>query len=657
MVIWGSIAAIAVLLIGGLIGIALRPVSVEIRTNPPGATIRINNEVRGASNLSVKLRAGTYQVAAEKDGYVTRSTSLVVEGGSRPVVDLTLNSVPPPSAVVEVPQSLRIASDLVSGKVKLDDQQPWDLQDGQFTNETLAWGKHTIEITSGGVKTGVTFEAAPGRAPVLSGSPTAREAKAVVVTSFGTQAHIQPSYSPVKVAVDNQDLGEVGPNGLDVPNLSAGSHDVVLTEGNNRHTMSLTTGAAPVLQVQLYSDRNVGSLLILTGEDDVLVEIDGKAQRKKSRGGQVRVTNLAVKPHTVRVFKDGFQDVAAQPVEIKKGEEAKLQFALHPVPTVGALALHAAATGLQVLLDQKPVGVVGTDGTFSISNIAPGNHVVDLTDGRRHKQITHIFKAGETAQFGQPDVLLPLVKVAVKISALPANALVTYRTPDNKVHEVHGPSLELEEGQYIFSASAPGYGEGSQTVTVAAGRPVGIVVNLKPKSGAAKVIGPVRMEEWAAASGWKTEDNWFAHRGGGLVLFPTVPSAGTIIFTARRDAGILGKGRIQWVAACVDNKSDYVLFGIDKKSFHRQEMAGGKKVKDSEKTAPLKGAATRELQYTVKIDISADSVTTSVQQGSDWAVLDTWPASGLNPANGKFGFYLPGTDELYISNFSFSAAR
>jgi len=84
MVIWGSIAAIAVLLIGGLIGIALRPVSVEIRTNPPGATIRINNEVSGASNLSVKLRAGTYQVAAEKDGYVTRSTSLVVEGGSRP---------------------------------------------------------------------------------------------------------------------------------------------------------------------------------------------------------------------------------------------------------------------------------------------------------------------------------------------------------------------------------------------------------------------------------------------------------------------------------------------------------------------------------------------------------------------------------------------
>src|SRR5260221_8402638 len=242
-----------------------------------------------------------YQIAPKKGGFVPAATTLVVKSGSQADVDLPLSPVPPPTPVVVVPQSVRIASDLVSGKVKLDDQQPGELQDGQFTNEAVAWGKHTIEITSGGVKTSVTFEAASGRAPVLSEPPTAKEAKAVVVTSFGTQARIQATYSPVKVTVDNQDLGEVGPNGLDVPNLTVGNHDVVLTEGNARHTMGLTVGAAPVLQVQLYSDRNVGSLLILTGEDGVRVEIDGKAQKKVSKGGQVRITNLPVKPHTVRV--------------------------------------------------------------------------------------------------------------------------------------------------------------------------------------------------------------------------------------------------------------------------------------------------------------------------------------------------------------------
>jgi len=206
--------------------------------------------------------------------------------GSQAAVDLPLSPVPPPPSVVVVPQSLRIASDLVSAKVKLDDQQPADLQDGQFTSEAIGWGKHTIEITSGGVKTVVVFEATAGRAPVLSAPPTAKEAKAVVVTSFGNQARIQATYSPVKVTVDNQDFGEIGPNGLDVPNLTVANHDVVLTEGKDRHTMSLTVGSAPILQVQIYSDRNVGSLLIQTGEDGVRVEIDGRGQRKWGRAAK-----------------------------------------------------------------------------------------------------------------------------------------------------------------------------------------------------------------------------------------------------------------------------------------------------------------------------------------------------------------------------------
>ena len=42
------------------------------------------------------------------------------------------------------------------------------------------------------------------------------------------------------------------------------------------------------------------------------------------------------------------------------------------------------------------------------------------------------------------------------------------------------------------------------------------------------------------------------------------------------------------------------------------------------------------------------------EQGKGWEKIDTWTASGLNPGEGKFGFYLQGTDELYISNFSFT---
>ena len=81
-------------------------------------------------------------------------------------------------------------------------------------------------------------------------------------------------------------------------------------------------------------------------------------------------------------------------------------------------------------------------------------------------------------------------------------------------------------------------------------------------------------------------------------------------------------------------------------------MTGGKKQKED--TEPLKSQA-KELEFTLKIEISASGVTTYLQGDGGWEKIDSWPASGLNPANGKFGFYLPGTDEVYISNFSFTA--
>jgi serine/threonine-protein kinase len=650
-ILWLAVAAVALLVIAWFVARSLRPVLVVIRTNPPGATIRINNEVRGTSNFSLNLRAGDYQIAAEKGGYVSQSVPLVVKRGTPGNLDLNLQLVPPLVAAVELPQALHLGSDLQSGKVKLDDQPPADLQDGQFNNDALGWGKHSLEITSGGVKAVINFEAASGRAPVLTEAPTAKEVNVVVVTSFQTQAHVQTTYPLIKLTAENQDY-DVGPAGVDLPGLPVGTHDVVLAAGKERHTTTLTNGAAPILQIQLYSDRNVGSLLVLTGgQDEAQVELDGRLQKKKSKNGQLRFGNLPVKQHSIRVLKPGFQEEPAQSVDIKKGEEAKLAFQLRPVPTAAALAIQGAAAGLQVLLDHQQIGAVGADGGFSFSNIKPGDHTIELTDTHRHRQISRNFKAGETVQLGAADVALQAARTAVKLSVSPANALVTYKTGDGKSHEVHGTSIDLDEGQYLFTATAPGHNDANQTVTVAAGRPNNLVLHLTAKSAGAPTGGPIKMEQWAAPSGWKLEDGWYVHRGGGLVLYPAVPSAGTFVFSAQRQAGVFGKSRIQWVVGCVEDKSNYILFGIDKKSIHHAAVVGGKKQK--EESGAIQTPA-KELQYSLRIEVSSDSVVTYIEQGKGWERIDTWTASGLNPTAGKFGFYLPGTDELYISNFNFT---
>jgi serine/threonine-protein kinase len=649
--VWAGIAALVVLVIAWFVARSLRPIAIVIRTNPPGATVRVNNEVKGASDLLVKLRAGVYQVAAEKEGYQPAATSLVVKRGMPTALDLTLQPVAQPVPAAPMPQVLHLASDLQSGKVKLDEEPPVELQDGQFVNEALGLGKHTLEITSGSIKATIVFEAAQGRTPVLSETPTAQEVKAVVVTSFQNQVHIQATYAPVKVAVDGQDYGDVGANGLDIQNLPVGTHEVVLTDGKTRNTMNLTNNASPTLQVQLNSDRNVGSLIVLTpGLEDVQVDVDGKPykQRKKSKNGQIRITNLSVKQHMVRVYKDGFQEAPAQSVEIKKGEEAKLQFSLRPVPTVAVLVIQGAPAGAQIKLDQRPSGTVGSDGSFTLPNIAPGAHTIEIAG---YKPFSKAFKAGDTVQIGQGDLVAQLARVTVRLAVTPANATVTYKGADGRVHDVHGPAIELEEGQYTFTATAASHTPESQIVTVAAGKSNTVTLNLPAAGPIGAKTGPQTMEQWATASGWKLENGWYLHRGGSLVLYPPVPSSGTFVFSARRSGGAFGRNRIQWVAGCFEDKSDYVLFGIDKKSIHHALVSAGKKQK--EESAPLK-AATKELEYTLRVEVSSAGVTTYVQQEGAWEKVDSWSASGLNPANGKFGFYLPGSDEIYISNFSFT---
>lgn len=653
LVIWISVGAGAVLIFVAIIAALVRGVPVEVRTNPPGATVRVNGEVRGTSNFTLKLRAGKYQLEARKDGYLPTTAALDVKRGTQPSVDLVLKPTPPPQPAVELPQILRLATDLPSGKVKIDEQAPADLQDGQFTNEAMGWGPHTLEISAGSAKATIKFEAAPRRAPVLTEAPAVKEMKAVVVTSFGNQAHVQSSYGPVKIAVNGQPAGEAGPSGTDIANLPEGNIEMTLGEGKEKQTVNFTTGPAPALSIFLNSDRNVGTLLVLTGEDGVQVLVNGKPYRRLSKGGQLVISNLAVKDYTVSVQKEGFQQEPEQHAQIQKGAEARLEFHLRPVPTVGALMIRGALPGAQVLLDQKSIGAVAADGSFSRTNISPGNHMIELTDGKkRHKHLQRSFKAGETVQLGAVDVVLTAATGTLRVNLSPADSAVTYRGPDGKPHDTHGGVLELEEGTYTFTATAPGHVDRTQTIQIAGGKSATLDLKLLTKVAAAKAL-PVSMEQWATATGWTLENGWYVHRGGGFVLYPTEPVAGTFVFSGLRKGKLLGAGRMQWVVGYTPG--NYALFGIDKKNFYRSQFVDGKKQKDSEKKEALKTPGGKDnLEYNLKIDISADGVVTSVQQGGNWITLDTWNASGTNPAQGRFGFYLPGTDEFYVSNFSFT---
>jgi len=78
-------------------------VPVEIGTSPPGATIRVNQQVRGASPVRLSLPPGTYQLEATLEGHEPASSAVTV--GREPVAPVRL-ILQPLAATLDRPPGL-----------------------------------------------------------------------------------------------------------------------------------------------------------------------------------------------------------------------------------------------------------------------------------------------------------------------------------------------------------------------------------------------------------------------------------------------------------------------------------------------------------------------------------------------------------------------
>ena len=156
-----------------------------------------------------------------------------------------------------------------------------------------------------------------------------------------------------------------------------------------------------MLTAFLKSDLNIGTLIVSTGEDDVRVFLNDKEYRRRTQRGQVRIQTIG--PVSVRVAKDGFQPEPSQTAEVKKGAEVRLEFKLRPLPQVSSLQIRGATPGAEVLIDQASAGTVGSDGSFTDSTVAPGDHTVELRrDQFTPKRLERSFKAGHPSRFPAP---------------------------------------------------------------------------------------------------------------------------------------------------------------------------------------------------------------------------------------------------------------
>jgi hypothetical protein len=635
-------------------GVTVATIQVDVTTTPAGASIRIAPEQSGASpagaeaaetkctsNCKVDLAPGSYQVTAFLDGFQPATSTLTVATGQPAVVDLTLM----PQA-----QSVRILTDLDQGKVAFDDQPPVDLQEGQLVLDDVKPGVHTVKLTSRNSTASFSFEIADAKLPTVTGSVSARNLAAVLVSSFGTQAHVVTNSGPLKLALNGQPQGDAGPEGVDLKDFQAGVDEIVVGEGKDQRNVKESFGPAPMLTAFLKSDVNAGTLIVSTGEDDVHVFVNSKEYRQRTKRGQVRIQTLG--DVSVRVAKDGFQEEPVQTAEVKKGSEVRLEFKLKAAPQLGAFLIRGGTAGAEVFLDQKSVGTVSADGGFTDNTVPPGDHVIEIRrDQYAPKRFQRTIKAGQIVIFTGADAVLAISNGTIRLARTPAAAAVTYHRADEaETHDLRGNQVELPPGVYVFSAKAPGFVDHTERVQLAGGETRTLEINLTRERAAPAPVVTAGIGDFEDPSAWKKDGELWIHRGGGFIPFKLTPK-GVFAFTVEllKGGNVFRGGRIRWAIQYVDAKN-YLLFELDKKNFWAEVVENGKRLERERTQHDLD----KQKAFTIEIDIAPDRLIHRVREGDEWTVLDSFSEPGRNFTQGKFGFLIQGNDEIGISDFKFT---
>jgi serine/threonine-protein kinase len=613
---------------------------VRIRTSPAGAAISVDGKPLGASDVTLQLAPGQYLVEATLLGYAAASQKLVVEADTSPLVDLSLPPLPP--AVRLVMAGVEVS------EVRLDETvgKP---DAGSLTLAVASDGEHLLRFMPGKP---MTQEAKIGFTTVAGAIPTislveAPELHVVAVTSMAAEARVTSSVTGAVVAVDGESKGNMVAEGLLMTGLAPGLHELTIGEGADLKKMVFTNGPAPSLDAVFFSDRNVGSILVMTKENDVTVVVDDKTYARKTANGQVRLTNLSTEPHRIRVIKDGFLTPDEQIVEVRKGQESVLRFDLAPVQRMATLQVRQLLPGAQVFIDDRSLGTMPPGGALS-ADVQPGSHVLRFVlEGYQPKNITKDFVGGETLVLSGADVELVRTQATLEVE-VEANATVVLRRDNVQLQQFTGPQkLPLSEGTYVLEGKSRDGRVTSQSVRLAAGRTEVVRLTFLPDKGM-EGFGP---KLWVANGTWSRR----AGNNPRIALYGPMPP-GTFQFSftiPEKSLGLFGSSEAKWVTT-YKNDRNYILFELDRGGLARTVVIDGRRTELTK--VPHKIPWDREFVH-ISIEITENRLRHSFKLGDEeWQPLHVWDrndpdlvkrAPVPNFAAGQFGF----EGEIQISNF------
>ena len=447
---------------------------VHLRSTPAGAQISVNGTPCGTSTCELQLAPGEYRAQATLADYQPASATFTIASGQNTLPEVALTLLATPALVT-------LSTDLTDGSVMLDRAQYAQIQGSDIEIAKLAPGSHTIFVQNGAFRSSLTLEIADGAQPKLAGPIQTQGMNGFVVVHSGTDGKVYSNVSDAEVSLDGKTVGTLSADGLDLHDLSAGAHQLVLESPAAHASLAFNGGAFTSILASLVTNQNLSVLDILTHEDDVAIFLNNDKYRGTTRQGRVRIY-LSPKNYSVRVQKEGFSSPPEKSVELKKGQSSQLDFTLTAARST--LAVHHGVAGSEVRVDGNSIGVVRSDGEFSAAYIEPGKHVISLRHDRyKPLESEQVFVGGKTIDLeGAMHGLFGTLKIEVNP---PTAGVRIRRQGETQDREVKETSLSLPEGTYTLTASAPRFQDATTTAHVIAENTISANLVLKPVGGKA----------------------------------------------------------------------------------------------------------------------------------------------------------------------------
>ena len=633
---WGLIAAAPVLLV---LAFLMRPhakappppalpaeYSVSLGSNVLTAKYRVDGTP--VDSLPSRLSPGPHTLEAFLPGYKPATQSFTLEPSVAKPFVVSLKLEPEPVR-------LRLSSDLKSGRVKLDEQEPVDLQDGNFVHDAISLsGEHTFVLTQAGKESlSFSFRAEPGGMVTLSGPVKAKDVSAVVIASLASSAHVYASDSSVKGGLKDTTPQPIPAEGLELGGITASS-ELRLDDGKSERALPMEVSNAPALTIWLAGDPNLGTLEVEVRPPGAAGWLDGHKPRTMHAGRNPFRSEPGA--HTIHLSKDGYEPFERS-VELKKGETLALGvIELKQVVVKASLSIEGATREAEVLIDGASRGLVGSNGALSLNDLSPGEHTITLRKAEfEDRQILRAFTAGQTVRINGTEGQLTSSFGSLEFRVTPSGASITYKRADEaQSHGAeNGRSVRVRAGRYVVTAAAAGYRERQGTVTMEPGRSASVEWALAAVENGHAPPPPPPSPYFEDPGAWTKDGAWWSHKGAAMGWVRH--NQGVHVIEFRRQVTKIGPIKrtrhVEWVVDQKDaaNRIEYLFdFG----TLERRVTVDGKSETNKVKLPPGESPGD---SYTIQIEISPERIVIKDAQGK---ALDQYQRPDRAQPLGKFGF-------------------